>query len=70
MVFEISLWLVLFILSFLILRCILKAFCSQRAVFRSAKDNERKKRDVDEEGMEEKETEEVYRIEIREGSLF
>jgi len=59
MVFEISLWLVLFILSFLILRCILKAFCSQRAVFRSAKDNERKKRDVDEEGMEEKETEET-----------
>ena len=55
--FEILLWIVIFILLFLVVRGVLKAFFPNRAVFRSKNDDERKKREVEEEGMEEEDEE-------------
>ena len=51
--FEISLWIVLFILVLLLLRAILKVFFPNRAIFRSGNDVKRKRRDEEEEEEEE-----------------
>ena len=56
--YEISLWIVLFILLLLALRALLKAFCPNRAVFRSGNDVKRKRRDEEEEEEEDEEEDE------------
>ena len=53
--FEISLWIVLFILLLLLLRAILKLFFPNRAIFRSGNDVKRKRRDEEEEEEEDDE---------------
>ena len=56
--FEISLWIVLFILLLLAIRAVLKAFFPNRAIFRSGSDVKRKKHDEEEQEDEEEEEDE------------
>ena len=49
---EVGLWLVFFILLLLAVRTVMKAFCPNRAVFRSGNDVKRKRREEEESSEE------------------